>query len=123
MTEDAVYRRRHEFKDRIDAEARRMRREVHPAYLAMVSLDGGDICVGIRDRIEMAHVVGDPMVDLSIWIDRRGIPDDPKLDFDAELCDIIIPNYWGLREFHSRLARLAASLCILKGMRENGKQD
>ena len=93
MTEDAVYRRRHEFKDRIDAEARRMRREVHPAYLAMVSLDGGDICVGIRDRIEMAHVVGDPMVDLSIWIDRRGIPDDPKLDFDAELCDIIIPNY------------------------------
>ena len=89
------------------------------AALARKTLENGDICVGVRARAEMQSVIDEGLVDLVLWVSRRGTPDDPTLEFGPELADIVIGNHWGLSELHGRLAKLAKSWGVLAhaGMR------
>lgn len=82
------------------------------AYLARQTLIDGDLCVGIRSRLEIEAVRAEKLVDLVIWI-ARTVPTDPTLQYGPEMADIVIQNYWGVAEFHERLQRLAKSWDIL----------
>ena len=85
-------------------------REDDPAALARIVREGSDMLVGVRAKVELKQVRKEKLCDLIIWIDRPGIPIDPTIEFGPELCDIIIPNWWGLREYHERLKILSKSL-------------
>ena len=87
-------------------------REQDPAALARASLADGDLVVGVRAAVEMAATRC--LTDFIIWIDRPGIPDDPTLEFGEEVADVILPNRWGLAEYHERLKRLATALGIVQ---------
>jgi hypothetical protein len=89
-------------------------RGIDPAYLARTVLALGDICVGIRDRPEMDRVRSEGLVDLVLWVDRPGVAADPTLMYGPELADVILPNWWGIDEFHGRLRVLGKSLGILR---------
>ncbi len=88
-------------------------REHDPAFLARQVLAGQDIAVGIRSRREMLATQEQGLVDLTVWVDRD-VPKDESQEFGQELCDIVVPNHWGVEELESRLTRLAASWGVLK---------
>lgn len=85
-----------------------------PAFLARVTLQRGDINVGVRARVEIEAVRRERLVDIAVWVDRAGIPDDPTLEFGPEMCDVLLPNHWGIPELHGRLRNLALSWGVLK---------
>lgn len=89
-----------------------LRRE-DAARLARKTLEVSDICVGIRDRVEMEAVRYEGLVDLVLWIDRD-VPPDPTMGYGPEMADVVVMNRWDLASLESRLTRLAASWGVLK---------
>jgi hypothetical protein len=87
-------------------------RESDPAYLARETLKRGDIANGIRARIEIEATQRERLVDLTIWIDSD-VPEDPTLEFDASVADIIVHNP-RTPLFFDRLRRLAKSWNVLR---------
>lgn len=83
-----------------------------PAALARKTLAAGDICVGIRARVEIEAVIRERLVDLVVWVDRD-VPEDPTLEYGAEMVDVVILNHWGVEELHGRLERLARTWGVL----------
>jgi hypothetical protein len=84
-------------------------RKDDPAALARETLIAGDICVGVRARVEMEAVISEELVDFVLWIDNPGVPKDETLEFGRELADAVIPNDGTLQRFHTRLERLATA--------------
>jgi hypothetical protein len=105
LSDSEMFARRHEFRPLMFDTGVELRRD-DPAYLAREVLKTGDLVVGVRDRVEMEAVRREKLVDLAIWIDRD-VPPDPTMGYGPELCDIIVPNRWGLPELYGRLETLA----------------
>ncbi len=108
-----AFARRHEDRDLWHRLGIELRKHDHAA-LARAVLKRGDLVVGVRDRVEMETVLAERLVDLAVWIDRPGIPDDPTLEYGPELCDVTIQNHWGLTELHGRLKKFANAIGVLK---------
>lgn len=98
-------------------------REGDPAKLLREAYAAGGLlttddelhCVGtggLRDFAEIKAAKG--VADLIIWVDNLWVPVDPTLKFTQRECDIIIPNHWGLPEYHERLYRFAKTWGLLK---------
>jgi hypothetical protein len=104
-TFEEAHARRHERRDEWRALGDEMRQN-DPAVLVRQLLPGTDLIVGVRARVEMEAVRAEGMLDVVFWIDRPGIPEDPTQEFGPELCDAVVPNHWGLPEYHARLAAL-----------------
>ena len=66
-------------------------------------LGENDILNGIRDRNELIACKQAGLIDLTVWIARE-VPNDPSINFHADLCDITIGNYRCLNEFPRSLA-------------------
>ena len=112
LSVEETYRKRHEFRQLMFETGIELRQN-DPAFLARTVLAEGDICNGVRDRREMQAVLDEQLVDLAIWIDRPWLPPDPTMGYGLEMCDIIIPNCWGLVDFIPRIARLARTWGVL----------
>lgn len=79
-------------------------RKDDPAALARAILKkDGELLVGVRAGVELHQVIKERLTDINIWIDRPAAPFDPTMGFGPDSCDIIIPNWWGLKEYHTRL--------------------
>jgi hypothetical protein len=119
LTEDQAYARRHEDRALWHQLGREIR-QADAAALVRAVLKKGRIVVGVRDRIEMLTANAEGLIDLSIWVDRpmladgSRLPADPTLEYGPELCDLILPNRWGVAELHERLRTLAASIGVLR---------
>ena len=112
---EQAFLRRHESDDmrmlwyRIGNETR----QHDPGYLVRQALAEGDIVCGLRDAEEAALIVDEGLVDMMIWIERPGLPDDPTMMFGPEMCDIVIRNDGSLEAFYRKLSRFAcfSQLC------------
>lgn len=114
VSEEEMFRVRHQHRKLMFDTGVELR-EQDPAWLVReVIRRGNDIVVGVRDRPEMETVRAERLVDLSLWIDKPGVEADPTLKYGPELCDVIVPNHWGLPELHARLKALAWSWGVLR---------
>ena len=113
VSEREAWRTRHDHRELWRAIGDELRAG-DPAALARVTLRSGDINVGVRALVEIEAVRREHLVDVAVWVDRPGLPDDPTLEFGPEQCDLILPNRWGLPELHGRLRNLANSWGVLK---------
>lgn len=106
LTVEAAFARRHEDRSLWYEFGKGLRAE-DPAFLVRTVLaEGSDIVVGVRDREEIVTARREGLVDLIVWIDRD-VPRDPTLEYNWDLCDVVIANWGTLDEFHARLAALA----------------
>ena len=112
LSVDEAFRRRHEDRELWRRLGDELRRD-DPARLARETLAVGDLCVGVRARVEMEAVISEGLVDLVLWVDRD-VPPDLTLEFDAGLADVILPNHGTVAELHGRLRRLARALGVLR---------
>jgi hypothetical protein len=108
-----AFRRRHEDRDLWRKLGDEMR-AADPAKLARETLRKGDICVGIRSLVEIEAVLRQRLVTIAVWIDRPGIPVDPTLEYDAQMCHVVLSNHGDLPAFHERLRCLAMACGVLK---------
>ena len=100
-----AFARRHEDRDLWRAIGDELRRD-DPAALARETLRHGELCVGVRARVEIEAVIRERLVDLVLWIDRD-VPPDPTLEFGPEVATVILPNRGTLADLHGRLRALA----------------
>jgi len=77
-------------------------------------LKDSDILNGIRRAGELQALLERDMLDLIVWV-SRAVPNDPSLEMDLDVADIVIPNYGTLDEFYGKLERLSKSLGIRNG--------
>jgi len=80
-----------------------------PAKLARYCLYRGDIVVGLRDKVELAAIKAEGLIDLYIWIDHN-VPVDPTVTFTVDDCDIVIRNHGTPGQLHEKLGRLAIAM-------------
>lgn len=73
----------------------------------------GDILNGIRRTPELLALRQNAMIDLVIWIERD-VPNDPSLEMDSSVADIIIPNNGILDDLYERLYRFAKVADVYK---------
>ncbi|WP_406698551.1 DUF4406 domain-containing protein [Singulisphaera sp. Ch08] len=111
ITFEAAHEQRHDRRMKWYAVGNDLRKH-DPAHLVREVLKTDDLVVGVRDWIEMKTARDEGLVDLVLWIDRD-VPRDPTLTYGKELADIVIPNHWGLKEFHKRLDLVATLLLAL----------
>lgn len=78
------------WKDHCDA----LRRE-NQTLLAEKALATGDICAGLRDKVELDAVVAKRLFDELVWIDRPGTPQDFTVTFTRE--DVVAAGGWVIR--------------------------
>lgn len=76
-------------------------------------LVSGDILNGIRRAPELQALREALLIDLVLWIDRD-VPDDPSLEMDSSVADLIIPNNGTLTDLYQRLTRFARATRILR---------
>lgn len=71
-----------------------------------------DILNGVRRPAELRALRQNAMIDLVIWIERD-VPNDPSLEMDSGIADIIIPNNGTFDDLYERLYRFAkvAGIC------------
>lgn len=84
-----------------------------PAALARVTLEKGDLVVGVRSHVEMRAVIDQKLVDLVVWVYRPNLPPDPTLEFGRGLADIVIENTTTLGDFHAKLRAFSKTLGVL----------
>lgn len=76
-------------------------------FLARKVLADGDICAGLRDRVEFDSVVRERLFDRIVWIERPGTPEDFTVTFTvAEVIAAgghVIKNEGTLEEYHRKL--------------------
>lgn len=78
-------------------------RVIDQTLLARMALQSGDICAGLRDKIEIEAVSEAKLFDQIIWISRPGTPCDPTVTFlDCHPAITgVIQNLGTLEDFHS----------------------
>jgi len=76
-------------------------------------LEANDILNGVRKASELEALRTHLLVDLVIWIDRD-VPNDPSLEMDSSVADIIIDNNGTLADLHQKLSRFARVARILR---------
>lgn len=80
-------------------------RVVDQTLLARMALQSGDICAGLRDKIELDAVHAANLFDRIVWIHRPNIPCDPTvtfLDNHPGITDYV-QNLGTLEQFHAGL--------------------
>jgi hypothetical protein len=87
-------------------------RRVDQTLLARMALQSGDICAGLRDKIELEAVKAAKLFDHIVWIARPGIPEDPTVTFSACDCVEYISNDGTLGLFHREIEHWAAFMNI-----------
>lgn len=87
-------------------------RKVDQTLLARMALQAGDICAGLRDKIELDAVAKANLFDKIIWIERYGVPIDSTVTFvrDDPAIDFCLTNSGSLEFFHAQLRTLAQDL-------------
>ncbi len=106
VSEQEAYRTRHQnrnFWHRVGNEVRKQ----DPGLLIRESLKHAEIVGGVRALAEIVACRDEHLVDLIVWIDNDRVPRGSTLTFGERECDVIVPNHWGLEDFHGRLLRLA----------------
>jgi len=73
----------------------------------------GDILNGIRRAPELSALRQNAMIDLVVWIERD-VPDDPSLEMDSGIADVIIPNNGTFDDLYERLYRFAKVAGVYK---------
>lgn len=111
VSEEQAWAERHEKREFWRALGDEMRKD-DPAALARVTLERGDLCVGVRSHVEMRAVIDQGLVDLVVWIHRPGIPNDPTLEFGRGLADVFVENDGTLADFRRKLKKFAATLGV-----------
>lgn len=115
LPEAEVRARKAELRAYLAAVGDDLRRD-DPAALARATLDGADLCVGVRRRAELHAARDAGLFDLVLWVERPGLPPDPTLEFGPEEADLIVRNDGPtLDALHARLDRLARSWGLLDG--------
>lgn len=77
-----------------------------PTELVQRALRSGDICSGLRDKVELLAAA--PLFDVIVWVDRPGTPVDPTVTFtkrDVLLLwnGCVILNDGTLEDYHRKL--------------------
>lgn len=87
-------------------------RVVDQTLLARMALQSGDICAGLRDKIEIDAVHAAGLFDHIIWVDRLGVPRDNTVTFERDHPAITqwVPNHHTLVDFHNTLITLCDDL-------------
>lgn len=93
------------WKDHCDA-----MRASNQTLLAERALATGDICAGLRDKVELLAVYSKNLFDWVVWIERPGTPQDFTVTFTADdvLCredGFCIINDGDLKLYHRRLIK------------------
>ena len=81
-----------------------------PRLLVRLLLSKADIVVGIRGAIELEACARDGLIDLSVWINKPGIPDDPTIEYGSTDCDVTIDNTSCKLSYFNKLDKLAKTL-------------
>lgn len=84
-----------------------------PAALARETLREGNICVGIRARVEMDAVRNERLVQWVVWV-QRDTPNDSTLEFGPDVADVVIDNNASVEVFCRRLRSFARHLGVLR---------
>jgi hypothetical protein len=106
VPEQEAYRTRHRDRNlwhRVGNEIRRR----DPGLLVRESLAHAEIAGGVRGLEEIAACRREGLVDLIVWVANDRVGRDSTVTFGERDCDVVVPNHWGLEEFHNRLIRLA----------------
>jgi len=74
-----------------------------PLYLIRKVLARGNICAGIRDKVEIQAAIDQQIFDAVVWIERPGFPADATVTFTRELATSTIINNGTLKEFHAKV--------------------
>lgn len=85
-----------------------------PVALYRDCLKHQDILAGLRYKHEMLACKEAGLVDLWIWIDRKGLPHDSTIQYGPFECDITIDNNGTLSDLRDRLVRLSKALGVAK---------
>lgn len=87
-------------------------RLVDQTLLARMALQSGDICAGLRDKIELDAVKAAGLFDKIIWVERYGVPIDSTVTFEKDdpAIDFQLTNSGSLEFFHFNLRALANDL-------------
>ena len=110
ITFEQAHAQRHLRKDEWRRHGDVMRKD-DPARLARdILYPDSNLLVGVRARIELHQVIYERLTDINIWIDRPSTYFDTTMGFGPDSCDIVIPNWWGLAEYHTRLWAVARFL-------------
>lgn len=78
-------------------------RRVDQTLLARMALKSGDICSGLRDKIELDAVKAARLFDRIVWIHRPGTPVDSTVTYFESDTDETIVNTGTLDDFHHTL--------------------
>lgn len=114
VDEETCYLSRHEhrfFWFRFCNELRRGK----PDMIARLQLADSDVLAGVRDAEEFRCLVPGGIVDLHVWIDRRGVEPDPTVEFTRDECELVIDNNGTLGEFNAKIVALAR--LVRRGLR------
>jgi cytidylate kinase len=106
VPEQEAYRTRHRDRNlwhRVGNELRRL----DPGLLVRQSLEHAEIAGGVRGLAEIEACRREQLVDLIVWVANDRVPRGSTVEFGERDCDVVVPNHWGLGEFHQRLLRLA----------------
>lgn len=85
-----------------------------PIALYKDCLQEQDLLTGLRFRHEMLACKEAGLCDLWIWLDRKGVPPDPTIEYSAFDCDITLDNNGSIADLRNRIKRLCSALGILK---------
>lgn len=91
-------------------------READPLFLIRRALKHGNICTGIRDRVEIDAAKSSGLFSSILWIDRPGLPEDPTVKFTKEDCTDVLTNDSDVLTFRQSVLKWATQ----KGYIENG---
>lgn len=91
-------------------------RKVDQTLFARMALQSGDICAGLRDKIELDAVAGAKLFDKIVWVHRPQVPCDPTVTYDSQHPAITdyIQNLGTLEQFHAGLDARARIWGLLK---------
>ncbi len=82
-------------------------RRGEPDLIAKMLLAQGDVLAGVRAAEEFRCLIPNGVADIHVWIDRRGTPEDPTVEFTRDECDLVIDNNGSLVELDEKVGRLA----------------
>lgn len=77
--------------------------ELVSADIIRESLAQGELCVGIRDVVELKAARAEKLFTHVLWIERPGVPPDPTVTYAKDDCDLVLQNDGSLDDFHRKL--------------------
>jgi hypothetical protein len=91
MCEQDAWDSRHTHRQRWKSELDRFRMD-DPTRLIRMSLEKGNIVVGIRAKEELVAAKNLGLLDFAVWVHRAGVPEDPTVTYTWRDCDITLFN-------------------------------